>query len=351
MTIYGGRFEGRCAIVTGGASGLGKDVARRIVVEGGSVVLWDLDAAKLAAAKDEVGAAHVVALDVSDVDAVVAAAEESAGVLGKVDILICSAGITGATAPVHEYPLDSWKRVVDINLNGLFYCCRTVVPLMLANGYGRIVNVSSVAGKEGNPNASAYSATKAAVIGLTKSLGKELAGKGIIANALTPATFESPILEQLPASQVEYMRSKIPMGRLGEIPESTAMVCFMASEECSFTTASTVDTSGGRTTFLRELRILPRQGEVAGPCQTEGAVRETAVPCPPPPSPSAPPPPGGGGGSFGLYSAIPSEAARHEAACQLHPRRACNDPIRRCAHPPVGPEPHPLPLAVAAIRQ
>ena len=249
MTIYGGRFEGRCAIVTGGASGLGKDVARRIVVEGGSVVLWDLDAAKLAAAKDEVGAAHVVALDVSDVDAVVAAAEESAGVLGKVDILICSAGITGATAPVHEYPLDSWKRVVDINLNGLFYCCRTVVPLMLANGYGRIVNVSSVAGKEGNPNASAYSATKAAVIGLTKSLGKELAGKGIIANALTPATFESPILEQLPASQVEYMRSKIPMGRLGEIPESTAMVCFMASEECSVTTASTFDTSGGRTTF------------------------------------------------------------------------------------------------------
>jgi NAD(P)-dependent dehydrogenase (short-subunit alcohol dehydrogenase family) len=217
MTIYGGRFAGRCAIVTGGAS--------------------------------EVGAAHVVALDVSDVDAVVAAAAESAAVLGKVDILICSAGITGATAPVQDYPLDSWKRVVDINLNGLFYCCRTVVPLMLANGYGRIVNVSSVAGKEGNPNASAYSATKAAVIGLTKSLGKELAGKGIIANALTPATFESPILEQLPASQVEYMRSKIPMGRLGEIPESTAMVCFMASEECSFTTASTFDTSGGRTTF------------------------------------------------------------------------------------------------------
>jgi len=249
MTIYGGRFAGRCAIVTGGASGLGKDVAKRIVAEGGSVVLWDLDAAKLAVAKDEVGAAHVVALDVSDVDAVVAAADESAAVLGKVDILICSAGITGATAPVHEYPLDSWKRVVDINLNGLFYCCRTVVPLMLANGYGRIVNVSSVAGKEGNPNASAYSATKAAVIGLTKSLGKELAGKGIIANALTPATFESPILEQLPASQVEYMRSKIPMGRLGEIPESTAMVCFMASEECSFTTGSTFDTSGGRTTF------------------------------------------------------------------------------------------------------
>ncbi len=249
MTTYGGRFAGRCAVVTGGASGLGKDVARRIVAEGGSVVLWDLDADKLAAAKDEVGAAHVVALDVSDAEAVVAAAAASEAALGKIDILVCSAGITGATAPVHEYPIDSWKRVVDINLNGLFYCCRAVVPLMLANGYGRIVNLASVAGKEGNPNASAYSATKAAVIGLTKSLGKELAGKGVIANALTPATFESPILEQLPASQVEYMRSKIPMGRLGEIPESTAMVCFMASEECSFTTASTFDTSGGRTTF------------------------------------------------------------------------------------------------------
>ncbi len=249
MTIYGGRFAGRCAIITGGASGLGKDVAKRIVAEGGRVALWDLDPARLAIAKDEVGATHVVALDVSDIDAVVAAASESAAALGKVDILVCSAGITGATAPVHEYPIDSWKRVVDINLNGLFYCCHAVVPLMLANGYGRIVNVSSVAGKEGNPNASAYSATKAAVIGLTKSLGKELAGKGVIANALTPATFESPILDQLPASQVDYMRGKIPMGRLGEIPESTAMVCFMASEECSFTTASTFDTSGGRTTF------------------------------------------------------------------------------------------------------
>ncbi len=162
---------------------------------------------------------------------------------------ICSAGITGATAPVHEYPIDSWQRVIDINVNGLFYCNRAIVPLMIEGGYGRIVNVSSVAGKEGNPNASAYSASKAAVIGFTKSLGKELADKGVIANAITPATFESPILEQLPASQVDYMRSKIPMGRLGEVDESAAMICFMASEECSFTTAATFDTSGGRTTF------------------------------------------------------------------------------------------------------
>ena len=249
MSAYSGRFAGRTAIVTGGASGLGKAVAKRIVAEGGKVALWDLNAEALAAAKAETGAADVQALDVSDNAAVEAAAQASAAALGKIDVLVCSAGITGATAPVHEYPIDSWLRVFDINVNGLFYCNRAIVPLMLANGYGRIVNLASVAGKEGNPNASAYSASKAAVIGLTKSLGKELAGKGVIANALTPATFESPILAQLPQSQVDYMRSKIPMGRLGEIDESAAMVCFMASEECSFTTASTFDTSGGRTTF------------------------------------------------------------------------------------------------------
>jgi len=249
MSVFAHRYQGRAAIITGGASGLGKDVARRIVAEGGTVALWDLDADKLAAAKDDVGAAHVEALDVSDQAAVAAAARASAAALGRVDVLVCSAGITGATAPVHEYPIESWQQVIDINLNGLFYCCRAVVPLMLANGYGRIVNVASVAGKEGNPNASAYSASKAGVIGLTKSLGKELAGKGVIANVLTPATFESPILAQLPQSQVDYMRSKIPMGRLGEVHESAAMICFMASEECSFTTASTFDTSGGRTTF------------------------------------------------------------------------------------------------------
>ncbi|SER72950.1 SDR family NAD(P)-dependent oxidoreductase [Sphingobium sp. YR768] len=249
MSVYAGRFAGRNAIITGGASGLGKQVAARIVAEGGQVALWDLNPESLAATKEEVGAAHVVALDVSDYAAVAAAAKETAAALGKVDILICSAGITGATATVWDYPVDSFQRVIDINLNGLFYCNREVAPFLLENGYGRIVNLASVAGKEGNPNASAYSASKAGVIGFTKSLGKELAGKGVIANALTPATFESPILAQLPQSQVDYMRSKIPMGRLGLIEESAAMVCFMASEECSFTTASTFDTSGGRTTF------------------------------------------------------------------------------------------------------
>ncbi|KQM41344.1 SDR family NAD(P)-dependent oxidoreductase [Sphingomonas sp. Leaf10] len=247
MTTYSGRFAGRNAIITGGASGLGLAVAERIVAEGGQVSVWDMNPA-LEETCERAGL-HGVRLDVSDAAAVAAAAEESVGALAKIDILICSAGITGATVPVHEFPIDSWLQVVNVNLNGLFYCNRAVVPHLLANGYGRIVNVASVAGKEGNPNASAYSATKAGVIGFTKSLGKELAGKGVIANALTPATFESPILAQLPRSQVDYMRSKIPMGRLGEVEESAAMVCFMASEECSFTTGSVFDTSGGRTTY------------------------------------------------------------------------------------------------------
>lgn len=249
MSGFVGRFTGRTAIITGGASGLGLCVATRMVAEGATVALWDANAAALQAAQEQSRAQHTHAVDVADSNAVADAAASSLGALGKLDILIASAGITGATVPVHEFPVESWLKVMDVNLNGLFYCCRALVPHMLANGYGRIVNVASVAGKEGNPNASAYSASKAGVIGLTKSLGKELATRGVLANCITPATFESPILQQLPASQVEYMRSKIPMGRLGEVHESAAMICFMASEECSFTTASTFDTSGGRTTF------------------------------------------------------------------------------------------------------
>ncbi|KPF71451.1 3-oxoacyl-ACP reductase [Blastomonas sp. AAP25] len=249
MSVFSGRFAGRCAVITGGASGLGFAVAERIVAEGGQVSLWDSNADALAEAAAAIGAASVSQVDVGDLAAVEAAVEASVAAMAHIDILVCSAGITGATAPAHQYPVDSWRQVVDVNLHGVFHSNRSVIPLMLANGYGRIVNISSVAGKEGNPNASAYSATKAAVIGFTKSVGKELAGKGIVANALTPATFESPILDQLPQSQIDYMLSRIPMGRLGRVEESAAMVCFMASEECTFTTASTFDTSGGRTTF------------------------------------------------------------------------------------------------------
>jgi 3-oxoacyl-[acyl-carrier protein] reductase len=212
-------------------------------------VLWDIDADWLEEARKDVGATHAIALDVADSEAVARAARESAEALGRIDVLVNSAGITGATVPVLEFPLDSWRRVIDINLNGPFYCCRAVIPYMLANGYGRIVNVASVAGKEGNPNASAYSASKAGVLGFTKSLGKELATRGVLVNAITPATFESPLLDQVPQSQIDYMLSRIPMGRLGDVRESAAMVCFMASEECSFTTAATFDTSGGRTTY------------------------------------------------------------------------------------------------------
>ena len=247
--IYAGRFLGRNAIITGGASGLGLEAAKRITAEGGKVSLWDLSPEALVGAKKESGAVHTVALDVSDARAVEAAVGDSAKALGKIDILINSAGITGATQPVIGYPIESWLKVMDVNVNGLFYCCRFIAPLMVEQGYGRIVNISSVAGKEGNPNASSYSASKAAVLGFTKSLGKELATKGVIVNAVTPATFESPILKNVPQSHIDYMRSKIPMERFGTAGEIAAAVCWLASEECSFTTASTLDTSGGRTTY------------------------------------------------------------------------------------------------------
>ena len=190
--ICAGRFDGRAAVITGGASGLGRETARRIVAEGGRVALWDIDPDWLAEAHKEVGAAHSIVFDVTDREAVERAAAESQAALGRIDVLVNSVGITGATAPVEDYPVESWLSVIDVNLNGIFYSCRAVVPFMLANNYGRIVNVASVAGKEGNPNASAYSASKAGVIGFTKSLGKELATRGVIANSVTPGDLRQP---------------------------------------------------------------------------------------------------------------------------------------------------------------
>jgi 3-oxoacyl-[acyl-carrier protein] reductase len=249
MSTHAGRFNGRIALITGGASGLGKAVAQRIKAEGGDVALWDSDADTLRKSAQEMGALHTSIVDVSDWQSVQTAMTAAITAVKHIDILINCAGITGATVPVHEFPVESWLRVMDVNLNGTFYCCRAAVPHMLDKGYGRIVNVSSVAGKEGNPNASAYSASKAGVIALTRSLGKELATHGIVVNAITPAALDTPILRQLPQSHIDYMRSRIPMGRLGDALEVAAMICFMASDECSFTTASVFDASGGRTTY------------------------------------------------------------------------------------------------------
>jgi 3-oxoacyl-[acyl-carrier protein] reductase len=244
------RFEAMGALVTGGASGIGLATARRILAEGGQVTLWDVDQAKLNAATAEFGArSRAARVDITDPAAVERAAKEAEAAMGGIDVLVCSAGVAGVNALVVDYPLDEWKRVFDVNVNGLFYCNRSVARLMRARGYGRIVNIASIAGKEGNPTASAYSASKAAVIGLTKSLGKELAKDGVTVNAVTPATIETPILEQVTAAHIAYMRSKIPMERFGNVEEAAALICWLASRECSFSTGAVFDLSGGRATY------------------------------------------------------------------------------------------------------
>ncbi len=239
------RFSGRTAIVTGGVSGIGAGVARRLSAEGATLSLWDMDAAGLARS----GAAHTVTLDVTDPDAVHRAAESAAAALGKIDILVTSAGITGPNQTTWDYPVAAWDRVIDINLKGVFYCCHALVPFMRTNGYGRIVNIASIAGKEGNPNASAYSASKAGVIGLTKSLGKELAASEIRVNCVTPAAVKTPIFDQMTQDQIDWMLSKIPIGRFGEIDEVASLILWLASEECSFSTGAVFDVSGGRATY------------------------------------------------------------------------------------------------------
>ena len=244
------RFSGRGVVVTGGASGIGLAVVERIVAEGGKVAIWDLNQASIDAIISRLGnQVSGVALDISDATAVAAAAATSAAAMGSIDALVCSAGITGPNTTVIDYPVDDWKRVIDINLNGLFYCNKAVGPYMVAKGYGRIVNVASIAGKEGNPNASAYSTSKAGVIGLTKSLGKELAKSGITVNAVTPAAVKTPIFDQMTQAHIDFMLSKIPMGRFGQVDEIAAIITWLASEEASFTTGAVFDVSGGRATY------------------------------------------------------------------------------------------------------
>jgi 2-dehydro-3-deoxy-L-rhamnonate dehydrogenase (NAD+) len=245
----GRRFERRTAIVTGAASGIGRAVAARFIAEGAKVSLWDRNEAALARAAAEMPAAQRLALDVTDPDQVVRAMEKTASELGKIDILVASAGITGPNATVWDYPVDAWRQVIDVNLNGLFFCNRAVVPHMQRNGYGRVVNIASIAGKEGNPNASAYSASKAGVIGLTKSLGKELAKTEIRVNCVTPAAVQTSMFSQMTQRHIDFMLSKIPIGRFGRVDEVTSLICWLASQECSFSTGAVFDISGGRATY------------------------------------------------------------------------------------------------------
>jgi 3-oxoacyl-[acyl-carrier protein] reductase len=236
------RFSGRVALVTGGASGIGAAVASRLVAEGARVASLDLEAAE---------SEGVLALsgDVSrssDVEAAVSQAEVE---LGPIDVLVCSAGVPGDSLPSMEISDEEWRRVLGINADGVFFCNRAVAPGMVERGYGRIVNLASIAGKEGNPMAAAYSASKAAVIGMTKAIGKDLARTGVLVNCVAPAVIETPILEGVSQQHIDYMVERIPMGRMGSAEEVAALICWLASEECSFSTGATYDISGGRAVY------------------------------------------------------------------------------------------------------
>ena len=243
-------LNGQVAVVTGGGQGIGLAIAKRFVASGAKVSLWDMNAEVLASAKSQLGeAASTVTVNVADYDAVAKATADTEAALGKIDILVHSAGIAGKNAPLDEYDLDEWRRVIDIDLNGAFYVNRAIVPGMKARNYGRIVNIASIAGKEGNPNASAYAAAKGGVIAMTKALGKELAKYDIAVNAITPATAKTRILDELKPEFIDYMLSRIPRGRFLEVEEAANMVSWLVSKENSFTTASVFDLSGGRATY------------------------------------------------------------------------------------------------------
>ena len=242
----------RTAIVTGGARGIGLAIATRLLESGASVSLWDVDPvalAQAAGALKSLGTVHPAVVDVTSVESTETAAAATVQALGKIDILVNNAGISGANAKTWETDPVEWRRVLDINLTGPFHCCRAVIPHLLRNGYGRIVNIASIAGKEGNPNAAHYSASKAGVIALTKSLGKELATSNIIINCVTPAAIETDIFKQMAQTHIDYMLSKIPMGRFGQTGEAAALVAWLCSEDCSFTTGAVFDLSGGRATY------------------------------------------------------------------------------------------------------
>ena len=247
-TIY--NFNNRTAVVTGGAQGFGLDITKKFLDSGAKVIIWDTDSKMVDMALKDLNSPNLSSniIDVSNFEEV----ENCTNNITKksnIDILINNAGITGPTSTLWEYDVEMWKKVVDINLMGTFNCCRTIVPHMIKNNYGRIVNVASVAGKDGNANASAYSVGKAGAIGLTKSLGKELADKNIAVNAVTPAGAKTRILKQMTKEHVERMLSKVPRGRFLEVEEFTSLVCWLSSEENSFSTAAVFDISGGRSTY------------------------------------------------------------------------------------------------------
>jgi 3-oxoacyl-[acyl-carrier protein] reductase len=245
-------LKGRIAVVTGAAQGIGFAVAERLVQSGATVAVWDRDATLAAEAVAQLGGAgkaRSYTVEQADATSVAEAARQTEADLGRIDVLVNNAGISGPTMPVVDYPVDEWRRIVDIDLNGVFYCCKAVVPGMVSRGYGRIVNIASIAGKEGNPNAAAYSAAKAGVIALTKSLGKELSGHDIAVNCVTPAAAKTRIFDQISQQHIDYMLSKIPRGRFLKVEEAASMIAWLVSAENSFTTGAVFDLSGGRATY------------------------------------------------------------------------------------------------------
>ena len=244
-------LSNRVAIVTGGAQGFGLAITERFIKSGAKVIIWDIDKEKAEIALKKINSKNCFyeIVDVTNFDEIKKIVNDIESNHGKIDIFINNAGIAGINTTVAEYPLEEWNKVIDLNLNAVFYCCKAVVPFMIKNNYGRIVNIASIAGKEGNPNASAYSTSKAGVIGLTKSLGKELALKNIAVNCVTPAAAKTRIFDQMTKEHIDYMLSKIPRNRFAKVDELASLVCWLASEENSFTTAAVFDLSGGRATY------------------------------------------------------------------------------------------------------